>query len=100
MRLHKRTALLLSDWKVSARVFNAAVQKPYGGKRKIEWFRDSLACHDAGYMGWTEAADRILSALGKTIQSKVVTYDFARLMEGAKEVKCSEFGTAIIKNMG
>jgi len=35
----------------------------------------------------------------KTIQQKVVTYDFARLMEGAKEVKCSEFGTAVIKSM-
>jgi isocitrate dehydrogenase len=51
------------------------------------------------YMGWTEAADRIIAALEATIQSKVVTYDFARLMEGAKEVKCSEFGTAIVQNM-
>src|ERR671930_1340501 len=51
------------------------------------------------YMGWTDAADRIIAGLEKTIQSKVVTYDFARLMEGAKEVKCSEFGTAIIENM-
>jgi isocitrate dehydrogenase len=51
------------------------------------------------YMGWTDAADRIIAALEKTIQSKVVTYDFARLMEGAKEVKCSEFGTAVIQNM-
>jgi isocitrate dehydrogenase len=51
------------------------------------------------YLGWTEAADLILSALNKTIRSKVVTYDFARLMEGAKEVKCSEFGEAIVKNM-
>jgi len=51
------------------------------------------------YLGWNEAADLILSALNKTIQSKVVTYDFARLMEGAKEVKCSEFGDALIKNM-
>jgi isocitrate dehydrogenase len=52
------------------------------------------------YLGWKEAADLILSALGKTILSKVVTYDFARLMEGAKEVKCSEFGEAIVRNMG
>ena len=52
------------------------------------------------YLGWTDAADRILAGLEKTIQSKVVTYDFARLMEGATEVKCSEFGTAIIHNMG
>src|ERR671936_529244 len=51
------------------------------------------------YMGWTDAADRLIAGLEKTIQSKVVTYDFARLMEGAKEVKCSEFGTAIIQNM-
>jgi isocitrate dehydrogenase len=51
------------------------------------------------YMGWTDAADRIIGGLEKTITSKVVTYDFARLMEGAKEVKCSEFGTAIISNM-
>ncbi len=51
------------------------------------------------YLGWTDAADRIVAGLEKTIQSKVVTYDFARLMEGAKEVKCSEFATAIINNM-
>ena len=51
------------------------------------------------YLGWADAADRIIAGLEKTIQSKVVTYDFARLMEGAKEVKCSEFGTAIIHNM-
>ncbi|MCZ6775376.1 MAG: NADP-dependent isocitrate dehydrogenase [Ignavibacteria bacterium] len=51
------------------------------------------------YLGWKEAADLILSGLDKTIRSKVVTYDFARLMEGAKEVKCSEFGEAIVENM-
>lgn len=51
------------------------------------------------YMGWNEAADLIIKALEKTIKSKVVTYDFARLMEGAKEVRCSEFGEAIISNM-
>src|SRR3989338_6734297 len=51
------------------------------------------------YLGWTDAADRIIKGLEKTIQSKVVTYDFARLMEGAKEVKCSEFGTALIETM-
>ncbi len=51
------------------------------------------------YLGWTDAADRIIAGLEKTIQSKVVTYDFARLMEGAKEVKCSEFASAIIHNM-
>ncbi len=51
------------------------------------------------HMGWKEAADTIVNALEKTIQDKTVTYDFARLMEGAKKVKCSEFGTAIIANM-
>jgi isocitrate dehydrogenase len=51
------------------------------------------------YMGWAEAADLIVKALERTIAAKTVTYDFARLMEGAKEVKCSEFGTAIIKHM-
>ncbi len=51
------------------------------------------------YMGWVEAADAIISALEKTISQKTVTYDFARLMPGANEVKCSEFGSAIIANM-
>src|SRR5262252_2143076 len=51
------------------------------------------------YMGWTEAADAIISALEKTIAQKIVTYDFARLMEGAKEVACSAFGDAIIGNL-
>jgi len=51
------------------------------------------------YMGWTEAADRILAGMDATIGEKTVTYDFARLMEGAKEVKCSEFGDALIANM-
>ena len=51
------------------------------------------------YMGWTEAADLIVKGIEKTIKSKIVTYDFARLMEGAKEVKCSEFGKAIAGNM-
>jgi isocitrate dehydrogenase len=51
------------------------------------------------YMGWTEAADAIIAAMDKTIGQKTVTYDFARLMEGATEVKCSEFGDALIKNL-
>jgi isocitrate dehydrogenase len=51
------------------------------------------------YLGWTEAADLIVRALEKTIAAKTVTYDFARLMEGAKEVRCSEFGAAIVANM-
>ncbi len=51
------------------------------------------------YLGWKEAADLIIKGLDKTIKSRVVTYDFARLTEGAKEVKCSEFGEAIVGNM-
>ena len=51
------------------------------------------------HLGWNEAADLILRSLEKTIAQKTVTYDFARLMEGAKEVKCSEFATAMIGNM-
>ncbi len=51
------------------------------------------------HMGWSEAADLVIRATEKTISQKIVTYDFARLMEGAKEVKCSEFGKALISNM-
>jgi isocitrate dehydrogenase len=51
------------------------------------------------HLGWEGAAARIVSALEKTISQKTVTYDFARLMEGAKEVSCSAFGTAIINNL-
>ncbi|MEA3336768.1 MAG: NADP-dependent isocitrate dehydrogenase [Chloroflexota bacterium] len=51
------------------------------------------------HMGWTEAADLIINAVEKTIGEKVVTYDFARLMEDATKVKCSEFGQALIDNM-
>jgi isocitrate dehydrogenase len=51
------------------------------------------------YLGWTEAADRVISAMDKTIGDKTVTYDFARLMDGAREVKCSEFGDLLIRNM-
>ena len=51
------------------------------------------------YMGWTEAADTIIAAMDKAIANKRVTYDFARLMEGATEVKCSEFADELIKQM-
>jgi isocitrate dehydrogenase len=51
------------------------------------------------HLGWQEAADMIIKSLEKTIDQKVVTYDFARQMEGATEVKCSEFATAMIGNM-
>jgi isocitrate dehydrogenase len=51
------------------------------------------------YLGWTEAADMILKGLNGAIGSKRVTYDFARQMEGATEIKCSEFGSNIISHM-
>ena len=51
------------------------------------------------YMGWTEAADLILKGLNGAIASKRVTYDFARLMQGATEIKCSQFGDNIIEHM-
>ncbi|MEO7432002.1 MAG: NADP-dependent isocitrate dehydrogenase [Dokdonella sp.] len=51
------------------------------------------------YMGWTEAADTIIAAMDKAIGQKHVTYDFARLMDGATEVKCSEFGDRMIAAM-
>ena len=51
------------------------------------------------YMGWTEAADLIVKGMEGAINARTVTYDFARLMENAVEVKCSEFGDAIIKHM-
>ncbi len=51
------------------------------------------------YLGWKEAADRILTAMNKTIGQKRVTYDFHRLMEGATKLSCSEFGQALVENM-
>ena len=51
------------------------------------------------HMGWTEAADLIIKSMEAAIADKIVTYDFARLMEGAKEVKCSAFGQAMIDRM-
>lgn len=51
------------------------------------------------HLGWGEAAKLVLSSMENTIASKVVTYDFARLMDGATEVKCSEFADELIKNM-
>ena len=51
------------------------------------------------YLGWTEAAERIIKSMNKTITNKTVTYDFARLMDGAKEIKCSEFADELILNL-
>ena len=52
------------------------------------------------YMGWLEAADLVIKGMDGAIADRKVTYDFARLMEGATEVKCSEFGDQIIAHMG
>lgn len=57
-------------------------------------------CMMLEYLGWREAAELIYKALGQTIKQKRVTYDLHRLMEGATKLKTSEFGTAIIENMG
>ncbi|WP_050468106.1 NADP-dependent isocitrate dehydrogenase [Herbaspirillum chlorophenolicum] len=51
------------------------------------------------HMGWTEAADLIINAMQKSVSSKRVTYDFARLLEGATQVSCSGFGEVMIENM-
>ncbi|EDN2202649.1 isocitrate dehydrogenase [Salmonella enterica] len=64
----------------------------------------SNGCYDFGnvmlrHMQWFEAADLIVKGMEGAIAAKTVTYDFERLMEGAKLLKCSEFGDAIIANM-
>ncbi|MBP5188787.1 MAG: NADP-dependent isocitrate dehydrogenase, partial [Fibrobacterales bacterium] len=51
------------------------------------------------HLGWNDAADMIVAAIGRTISQGTVTYDFARQMEGAREVKCSEFADAVIANL-
>jgi isocitrate dehydrogenase len=51
------------------------------------------------HMGWTEAADLMIASMEKSIASKRVTYDFARLMEGATQVSCSGFGQVMIDHM-
>jgi len=51
------------------------------------------------HMGWTEAADAIIRSMERSIKSKKVTYDFARLMEGATQVSCSGFGQMMIDHM-
>ena len=51
------------------------------------------------YLGWYEAADAVIASMDRTIGQKTVTYDFARLMEGATEVRCSEFADAMIRNL-
>ena len=52
------------------------------------------------HLGWNDAADLIIRGMEGAIAAKTVTYDFARMMPGAREVKCSEFGEAVVKHMG
>ena len=52
------------------------------------------------HIGWTEVSDAIINAMVKTFKDRIVTYDFARLMEGAKEVRCSEFARAVADRLG
>ena len=52
------------------------------------------------HLGWQEAADLVIKGLNGAIQAKTVTYDLERQMEGAKKLKTSEFGAAIVRNMG
>jgi isocitrate dehydrogenase len=51
------------------------------------------------HLGWNEAADLVIKGMNGAIASKKVTYDFARLMDGATEIKCSEFGDNLIAHM-
>ena len=51
------------------------------------------------HLGWKEAADLVIAAMEKAIGDKQVTYDFARLMDGANEISCSAFGKAMIERM-
>ena len=51
------------------------------------------------YMGWSEVSDMIINSIDNTLSKKLVTYDFERQMSGAKLLKCSEFGKALIDNM-
>jgi isocitrate dehydrogenase len=72
----------------------------YAGKDKVN--PGSLILSGAmmlRHMGWTEAADLVETALKTTIKDRIVTYDLARQIQGAKEVKCSEFSEAVVKRM-
>ena len=51
-----------------------------------------------GYLGWKEVEETLINAMTRTFKAKTVTYDFARLMEGARLLKCSEFAKAVAEN--
>jgi len=72
----------------------------YAGMDKVNPTAEILAgVMMLDYLGWREAGDALRNAVKKTIGQKVVTYDLARQMEGAKEVKCSEFAEAVVRNL-
>ena len=95
-------------WRTSTRAFDATVQKAYGGRRKIHWM-EVYAGEKSFKMLNTWLPNETVQAFTEflvgikgmegAIAAKSVTYDFARLMEGAKEVRCSEFGDAVVKHM-
>jgi isocitrate dehydrogenase len=72
----------------------------YAGKDQVNPGSEILSAEMMlRHMGWVEAADAIVRSMEKTISEKIVTYDFARQMEGAKKVSCSGFGQAMIERM-
>jgi isocitrate dehydrogenase len=72
----------------------------YAGKDQVNPGSEILSAEMMlRHMGWTEAADAIIRSMEKAIGDRIVTYDFARLMEGAKKVSCSGFGQAMIERM-
>jgi len=73
----------------------------YAGQDKVNPGSLILSgCMMFDYLGWQEASRLVVQAMERTIEAKTVTYDLERLMEGAKLLKCSEFGQALIDNMG
>ena len=89
----------LSDTVACFEVTHGSASK-YAGKDYVNPGASILAAEMMlRHMGWTEAADLIISSMEKSIASKKVTYDFARLMEGATQVSCSGFGQVMIDNM-
>ena len=73
----------------------------YAGQDKVNPGSLILSgCMMFDYMGWQEAGEMVIQAMERTIEAKTVTYDLERLMDGAKLLKCSEFGQALIDNMG
>ena len=85
-----------TGWRISDHAYE--VRRP-GNKVTLRLHHSSACSAPRHYMGWFEAADLIVKGMEGAIAAKTVTYDFERLMEGAKLLKCSEFGDAIVKHM-